>query len=72
MIKDIGDKMEKYPGSLAKISQDFNIMPTFSTFFFPHPACISAYCAGFEDSNVTFLSTDSFNNYTVKSAIFSS
>jgi hypothetical protein len=52
MLKDIGEKMKKYPGSIAKVSQDFNIISTFLNFFLPHWACISANCTHFAILNV--------------------
>jgi hypothetical protein len=57
MLKDIGEKMKKYPGSIAKISQDFNIISTFHIFFLPHWACISANCTHFAILNVMLMST---------------
>ena len=56
MLKDIGEKMKKYPGSIAKVSQDFNIISTFENFFLPHWACISANCTDFANFNVISMS----------------
>jgi hypothetical protein len=57
MLKDIGEKMKKYPGSIAKISQDFNIISTLLNFFLPRWACISANCMDFAILNVMLMST---------------